>query len=130
MRRMIWVVATALVLVGAGIAVAHDGDSNSVKQVSATFTATTASGVDTNTCTASDGSYATTHGTWTGTATSTEPSLNGPATVDAKSVVNTRTGYGVVSGRLRVDGGDSSHTEAQFDAVYSNGHVAGLAEGH
>jgi hypothetical protein len=129
MRRLMFTAASALALVGAGIAVAHDGQSKSVRQVSATFTATTAGNVRTETCTGSDGSYATTHGEWTGTSTSSEPTLNGNATIDADTVVNTTTGYGTVSGRIRIDTSDGHHTSASFDAVDANGHIAGLADG-
>ena len=130
MRRLIWIVATVVVLVGAGIAVAHDNNGKSIKQVSATFTATTAGNVRTDTCTATDGTYASTHASYTGTATSTEPTLNGTASVTADSVINTTTGYGTVDGKIRIDTSDGHHTDAQFDAVYTNGHIAGLAEGH
>ncbi len=125
MRRLIWFAATVLVLVGAGIAVAHDNNGKSIKQVSAAFTAATASNVRTDTCTASDGTYTTTHGRWTGTATG---DLSGTATIDAEIDVNP-AGDGTVSGRLRIDGTD--HTVAQFDAVIgAGGNLAGLAEGH
>ena len=127
MKTLIAGIVAALLC--AGIAVAHEGDSKSVKQVSATFAAATGSDVHTSTCTASDGTYATTRGRWTGMATSTDPTLNGTATVDADALVNTSSGYGTVSGRLRIDTADGKHTVAQFDAVYSNGHVAGLAQG-
>ena len=129
MRPLTWTTAAVIALVGAAIAVAHENEGRSIKQVSATFAATTASNVRTDTCTASDGTYATTRARYSGTATSTDPTLNGPATVDADSVVNTTTGYGTVSGKLRIDTADGKHTVAGFDAVYSNGHVAGLAEG-
>jgi hypothetical protein len=125
MRRLIWFAATVLVLVGAGIAVAHDNNGKSIKQVSAAFTAGTASNVRTDTCTASDGTYTTTHGRWTGAATG---DLSGTATIDAEIVTNP-AGDGTVSGRLRIDGTD--HTVAQFDAVIgAGGNLAGLAEGH
>ena len=129
MRRLIWIAATVLVLVGAGIAVAHDNNGKSIKQVSATFTATAASNVRTDTCTATDGTYVSSRGDYTGTATSTEPTLNGNASVSAESVINTTTGYGTVDGRIRIDTADGKHTQAAFDAVYTKGHIAGLAEG-
>lgn len=130
MRRLIFAAASVLALIGAGIAVAHEGQSKSVKQVSAQFTATTAGNVRTETCTGSDGSYATTHGEWTGTSTSSdEPTLNGKATIDADAIVNTTSGVGTISGRLRIDTSDGHHTSATFDAVDTNGTIAGLAEG-
>jgi hypothetical protein len=129
MRRIIWITTTLLALAAASIAVAHEKDGKSVKQVSATFAATTASDVRTATCTASDGTYASSRGRYSGTATSTDPSLNGTATVDAESIVNTTTGFGTVSGKLRIETADGKHTVASFDAVSSSGHIAGLAEG-
>jgi hypothetical protein len=127
MRRLIWIAATVLVLVGAGIAVAHDNNGKSIKLVSAGFTATTASNVRTDTCTATDGTYTTTHGRWTGTATG---DLSGNATIDAEILV-TPTLDGTVSGKLRIDGTDHTTTVAQFDAVIdAKGNLAGLAEGH
>jgi hypothetical protein len=118
----------AVALLGAGIAVAHEGGSKAVKQVSATFTATTASDVRTSTCTGSDNvTYTTTRGRWTGAAAG-DPTLTGNATVDAELLVNS-AGDGVVSGKLRIDG--ANHTSASFDGVISGGtHIAGLAEGH
>jgi len=132
MRRLILITAAGLALLGAGIAVAHEGGSKSVKQVAATFTATTGSNVQTSTCTGSDNlTYTTTRGRWTGTAATTAPagdtSLSGNATVDAEVIVNS-SGDGFVSGRLRIDG--ANHTSASFEGVVSGGaHIAGLADG-
>jgi hypothetical protein len=132
MRRLILITAAGLGLLGAGIAVAHDGASKSVKQVAATFTATSGSNVQTSSCTGSDNvAYTTTRGRWTGTAATTAPagdaSLSGNATVDAEFVVNS-SGDGFVTGRLRIDG--ANHTSASFEGVVSGGsHIAGLADG-
>src|SRR4249920_358371 len=109
MRRLIWIAATSLALIGAGIAVAHEGQGKSVKQVAATFTATTAGDVRTSTCTdSSNVIYTTTRGRWTGT-TAGDPTLTGNATLDAEFLVNS-SGDGIVSGRLRIDG--ANHTSA------------------
>jgi hypothetical protein len=128
MRRLMWIAAAAVGLIGAGIAVAHEGGSRAVKQVAGTFTATTASNVRTSTCTGSDNvTYTTTRGRWTGTAGG-DPTLTGNATVDAELLVNS-AGDGVVSGKLRIDG--ANHTSASFAGVISGGtHIAGLATGH
>ncbi|HEY3921015.1 MAG TPA: hypothetical protein VGL76_02775 [Gaiellaceae bacterium] len=132
--RLILIVAALGLLTGVGVAVAHDGHGGkTVAAASATFTATTAGNARTETCTGSDGNaYATTRGTWTGTSTgdSNSPSLTGNATIDATAVVNTTTGYGTVSGRIRIDGTSGGHVSANFDAVDTNGVIAGLAEGH
>jgi hypothetical protein len=132
MRRLILIPAAGLALLGAGIAVAHEGGSKSVKQVAATFTATSGSNVQTSTCTGSDNvTYTTTRGRWAGNAATTAPagdtSLTGPATVDAEVIVNS-AGDGFVSGKVRIDG--ANHTSAWFEGVISGGsHIAGLAEG-
>lgn len=127
MRRLIGIAAAGLALLGAGIAVAHEGQGESVKQVSAAFTATTASDVRTSTCTdSSNVTYTTTRGRWTGSATG-DPTLTGNATLDVEILVNS-SGDGTASGRLRIDG--ANHTSANFDGVVSGGsHIAGLAEG-
>jgi hypothetical protein len=103
-----------------------------VTKVSATLAAGTGSDVRTSTCTGSDGTYVTTRGRWTGSATSTagDAALSGTLTIDAAALVNTTTGVGIINGRLRIDTSDGKHTSAAFDAVYSGGHIAGLAEGH
>jgi hypothetical protein len=128
MRRLTWIAVAALALVGAGIAVAHEGHSNSIATVSATFTATTASNVHTDTCTGTGGTYTTTRGRWTGTVSGdTTNNLNGNATIDAQ-IVSGPNG-GTLEGRLRIDG--TNHTVAGFDAVMdTSGNFAGLAEGH
>lgn len=130
MRRLIWIAAAAFGLLGAGIAVAHEGEGKSITKVGATtFTAATGSDVSTATCTDGTNTYARTRGRWTGTVVG-DAALAGNLTIDASSLVNTTTGVGTVSGRLRIDTPAGKHTNAEFDAVYSAGHIAGLAEGH
>ena len=128
MRKLVWITAAIAALAGAGMAVAHQIDSKSIKSVSATFTAATASVVKTSTCTGTDGTYATTRATYTGTATSSEPTLNGPVSIDTESLVNTTTNVGVVSGKISFGSGDNGNN-TRFAAVYSNGNIAGLATG-
>ncbi|HZO96687.1 MAG TPA: hypothetical protein VFB42_04880 [Gaiellaceae bacterium] len=130
MRRLTWISATLLALVGAGIAVAHGGGSKAVAATSATFSATTPGTVRTSTCTAADGKvYATTHGRYTGAAASSDGALNGPATLDVVSLINQTDNVGTVEGLLRIDG-SGGRTVAHVEAVYSGGHLAGVAEGH
>jgi len=132
MRRLIWIAAAGLALLGAGIAVAHEGHANSIAPVSATFTATTASNVHTDTCTGTDGTYTTTRGRWSGAVSGdTTNNLNGNATIDAQIV--TGPNGGTLEGRLRIDAtSGGSHTVAGFDAVIDpkSGNFAGLAGGH
>lgn len=130
MRNLILVTASALALSTAGIAVAHGFGGRTIASASATFTATTANNLETVSCTGSDGdAYAATRASYSGTAVdSSDPSLNGPLTFDATSLINTTTNYGTVSGRIQVGSGDSE-TDAQFTGVYANGTVVGLAQG-
>ncbi len=130
MRRISLLMAAGLLLVGAGVAVAHGFDSNALKQVGATsFTATTASDLRSSTCTGATGSYTKSRGTYTGSVTSTEAALNGPAKIDASSLVNTTTGVGIVSGEVRIDTANGGRTSAHFEGVLTHGSVVGLAEG-
>jgi hypothetical protein len=129
MKRLIWIAAGAFALAGAGLAVAHEGGSKSVAKTSATFTATTASNLRTSTCTDSGGKvYATSRGRYSGNAVSTDGALNGAATFDVESLINQTDAIGTVVGTLRIDG-NGGHTVAHVEAVYSGGHVAGLADG-
>jgi hypothetical protein len=130
MRKLVWITTAVVALAGAGMAVAHGFDSKSVKSVSATFTATTANVVKTSTCTGSDGTYASTKATYSGTAVSTsgDPNLSGPITLDTESLVNTTTGVGTISARLKI-GTDPNRTDAEFEGVVANGNAVGLAAG-
>jgi len=70
-----------------------------------------------------------TNGLYTGTATG-DADLTGNATVRASSLINTTDNIGVVSGTLKIDVASGRNTQAQFNAVYSGGAIAGLATGH
>ncbi len=121
-----------LALVGAGVAVGKslDGNNKSAKSVAGTFTATTASKVETRTCTTTDGkTLVSSTGTYTGTATG-DPDLTGPATLSAHALINSTDNLGSVSGTLKVAVSSSADTTARYNAVYSGGSLAGLATGH
>lgn len=132
MRTFVLISTCVVALAAAGIAVGRsfDGNSKSAKSVSGTFTATTASKVETRTCTTTDGkTLVSSTGTYTGTATG-DPDLTGPATLSAHALINTTDNVGTVSGTLKIDVSSSSQTEARYNAVYSSGSIAGLATGH
>jgi hypothetical protein len=129
MRRIILASVAGLVLVVAGVAVAHGFDSKAVKQAAATFSATSASNLRTSQCTGADGTYPKSVATYSGTASSSEPSLNGAARIDAASFVNTTTGVGTVWGNARIDTA-SGRTSFSFQGVLTHGSVVGLASGH
>jgi hypothetical protein len=132
MRRLVAIVFAGVLLTGAASAYAWEGGGfgfQSVKSVSATFTATTANGVQTSTCTGTDGgTYVASRGEYTGTATSTEPTLSGPATIDAQSLINTTTGVGFVTGSLSI-AATGGTTTTGFSAVYSKGTIVGFTIG-
>src|SRR5262249_58650672 len=97
--------------------------------VAGTFQATTAANVDTKTCTTADGkTIAESRGTYTGMS-SGSADLIGPITLAVHSTINMTDGYGVVSGKLKIDVAAGPDTVAAFDTVYDHGNVAGLAAG-
>ena len=130
MKRIVLLTAGVAALVFSGLAVAHASLSHSIKGVSATFTATTVSNLRTSTCVGAEGNpFTYTRATYSGTATSTDPTLNGPVTLDLSSYINTTTGYGTVAGKLRITTANNGHTDAHIDAVASHNAFAGLAAG-
>jgi hypothetical protein len=131
MRKFLIVAVGVLALTTTGLAVAKGlKGTKSMKAVAGTFTATTASHVDTKTCTTSDGkTIVASHGRYTGTSAG-DPDLTGPVTLDVHSVVNTTDDVGVVEGKLKVDVASGKDTNAHFQAVYDHGTLAGLARGH
>jgi hypothetical protein len=130
-RTLALTAAAAAALTAAGLAVARNLDTNTnVRAIAGAFTATTASRVDTKTCTTTDGkTLVTTTGTYTGAATG-DPDLTGNATLRARSTINSTDNVGLVSGSLRIDVASGRDTQADFTAVYSGGSLSGLAVGH
>lgn len=128
MRRLTFITAGLVALVGASVAVAHGIDgAKAARRVSATFSAN-AGTVTSRTCTTSDNkTIVVTNGTYTGAATG-DADLTGNVTLRARSVVNTTDGVGVVDGALRVKT-NGKDTTAAFSAVYDGGKFAGLAVG-
>jgi hypothetical protein len=127
MKRLTIVAIAIAALGSAGVAVAHDieGGAQTAIPVNASFTATSVTGSNTRTCTTGAGkTVVSTKARYTGTATGS-PDLTGPATIEARSVLDTTAGVGVVSGTLRI-----GKTQSHFSAVYDGGSIAGLASGH
>ena len=103
MKRIVLLTAGVAALVFSGLAVAHATLSHSIKGVSATFTAATVSNLRTSSCIGAEGNpFTYTRATYSGMATSTDATLNGPVTLDLSSYINTTTGYGTVAGKLRI----------------------------
>jgi hypothetical protein len=131
MRKVLIVAVGVLALTTTGLAVAKGlKGAKSMKVVAGTFTATTASHVETKTCTTSDGkTIVASHGKYTGTSAG-DPDFTGPATLDVHSVLNTTDDVGVVEGKLKIDVASGKDTALHYDAVYDHGSLAGLARGH
>jgi hypothetical protein len=132
MRTFVLASACVLALAAAGIAVgkSFDGGTKSTKAVAGTFSATTASKVETRTCTTTDNkTLVSTSGTYTGTATG-DPDLTGNISLQTRSLINSTDNVGSVSGKLKIDVASGADTVAQLSGVYSGGQVAGLATGH
>jgi hypothetical protein len=129
MQRLLVVIAAGTALAAAGVAVAKGLEIQAVKQVGATFTATTVANSSTRTCTNADGTFVVTRAEYIGTASSSEPTLSGPLRLNVESLINTTKNLGLVSGRLRIDTSSSRDTSASLQAVYANGQIHGLVSG-
>jgi len=129
MRRLLVIIAAGSALAAAGVAVAKGLEVQAVQQVGATFTATTVAKSSTKTCTSSDGTFVVTRAEYAGTATSTDPALNGPVRLSVESTINTSKNLGVVSGRLRIDTASRRDTSVSLQAVYASGQLHGLVAG-
>lgn len=132
MRRFISLAVPSVVvaLAAAAVAIAEGGGATSTQAVTATFSAAPSSDVKTVSCTASDGTYALTHGMYTGTASGSTADLSGPVTIRAQAVINTSKDLGWVRGELRIGPTNGQGSFAHFDAVYASGKLAGVLSGH
>jgi hypothetical protein len=122
--RMVLLVGGLAGLALAGIAIA-DGAPTSSKAVGATFAATTVSDLRTSTCVGTDGTYQLTKATYSGTASSSEPRLNGSLVVHLRAWVNATTHVGAVRGSWSVAGG----ARGLLAAADSNGALSGWLSG-
>jgi hypothetical protein len=124
-RKAVVAAAVAVMLVTAGTALAFHGFS-SAGTVAATFVANTAANSQSQTCTAANNdSIQITEATFTGTATSTDTHLNGPITIDARSVYDATTNVGSVSADVSTTGG----FEGRLIAVNAKGQLQGFLVG-
>jgi hypothetical protein len=128
-RARVTVVAAfgAAALTAAGVAVAGHR-TQTTQQAAATFGAGTVTRDRTTTCVAGDGTYEDATATYTGTATSADPRLNGPLEIHAHSVVNTSTGLGWVDGSFRVRGTNAG-AHGTIHAAVSGGNAVGAVTG-
>jgi hypothetical protein len=121
-------VVAALVTAG-GVAAASAMRHPSVQSASATFDAATVSQKYQVTCSVNGGdTFEATRAVYTGTATSSDPRLDGAITIRAWSLVDTTNGVGHVFGRFRISGA-GAHTHGTINAAVSGGKASGLARG-
>lgn len=131
-KKRLWIVAVAAsaALVVAGVAIASK-KAGAVQSTGATFDATTVTSSTQKTCTVNGGdTYTYTRATYTGTATSADPRLNGPLTVRAASLVDSTTGVGALVGKFQITGstaGTGAH--GALEAAVNNAQASGLARG-
>ena len=130
-RTLVGAAAAVAVLVTAAIAVADGFEGGkAVTAVSGSVNATTASRITQRSCTTSTGkTIVVTDGVYSGTGTG-DADFTGPATLHARSTINTTDGVGVVSGTLKIDVASGRDTVAQLTGVVSGASFAGLAVGH
>lgn len=133
-RRLLLGVATVTALACAGIAIAGQGPSGSTSLVAASFYANTLVRSHTQTCTATNNDAVTiTDATFTGTATSTDTRLAGPVSISVRSVYDSTTNAGSLTGDLQIAGSATpptpGHFQATLGAVDVNGNVQGFLVG-
>ena len=126
-RKKAWVAGCAVVALSvAGAAIASSVPA-STTAVSGTFTATTVTNRTVSTCTGADGTYEYSRATYGGTATSTDPHLSGPITLDVSSVYNTTKSLGWLSARVQIASSTpGDNTDARLSGVNANGTVQGF----
>ena len=116
---------TAIAATSVAAAVRH---TQSTQAAAADFTAGSVSRSHTATCVASDGTYQVTTALYQGTATSSDPRLNGNLDIRADSVVNTTTKLGWLNATLRVHGA-SAGAWGTVHAAIANGLAVGSVVG-
>jgi hypothetical protein len=117
--------AAALAATGVAAATKH---AQSTQPAAADLTASSVSRSHTDTCTAVDGTYQQTTATYTGTAVSSDPRLNGTLEIRATSTVNTTTKLGWLDGTLRIRGTNAGAT-GTIRAAIANGAAVGSVVG-
>ena len=129
MKRLFLLTAALTTLVATGAAVAHFKSAD-VSAASATFTATTASHLQTRTVTCAGQTIEISTGRYNGTATSTTtPDLAGAAELKVHSVYNATKNLGWVEGQLKIAAADG-RTVARFVGVNTNGKLDGWLTGN
>ena len=129
MKRFFLLTAALTALVATGAAVAHFKSAD-VSAASATFTATTASHLQTRTVTCAGQTLEISTGRYTGLAASTvTPDLAGAAELKVHSVYNVTKNLGWLEGQLKIAAADG-RSVARFVGVNTNGKIDAWVNGH
>jgi hypothetical protein len=129
MKRIFLLTAALTALVATGAAVANFKSAD-VSAASATFTATTASHLQTRTVTCAGQTIEISTGRYAGLAASAAtPDLAGAAELKVHSVYNATKNLGWVEGQLRIAAADG-RTVARFVGVNTNGKIDAWLTGH
>ena len=132
MRRTLIIALGALVaLVTAAVAVAAVSTAAGVSATTATFSTDKATDVRTRTCTGADGKeFTITNGRYTGQADFANPAadLDGPLTINARTVVSTTDDLGYVTGSFRVKDDDTRFAGA-FSGTLKGDKLVGFLTG-
>lgn len=126
-RIAVPVVLVVAAVAAAGVAAATR-HTQSTQAAAADFAASTVSRSHMTTCAASDGAYQFTTATYAGTATSSDPRLNGAVEIRSSSVVNTTTKLGWLDGTLRIRGTNAG-ANGRIHAAIANGAAVGSLVG-
>jgi hypothetical protein len=128
-RLLLFAPLAVAALTATGLAVAGPGGP-SARSASATFSATTVTRSKLTTCTINGSdTFASTLATYTGTATSSDPRLNGTLRIRAASLVDTSNGIGRVVGVFRIRNSNGVGAHGSINAVVGNGDAVGAAIG-
>jgi hypothetical protein len=128
-RLLLFALPLVAALAAAGVATASALRHPSVQAASATFDATTVSHKYQVTCSVNGGdTFEATRAMYTGTATSSDPRLNGALTIRAWSLVDTTNGVGHVFGRFHIVGA-GARAHGTMNAALASGKASGLARG-
>jgi len=116
---------TIAALAVVGVALAGAGGPGE-QAASATFTATTVSNAHLTTCSVNGGdTFASTLATYSGTASGSDPRLDGALTIHAVSFIDTNTGLGRVVGTFRIKPDSGQGSVGTINAAVTNGNANG-----
>ena len=128
-RGMFALIAASAALAAAGAAYAFHGPF-SANLVSATFYANTVANSQSQTCTATNNdSIQVTNATYSGTASSSDANLNGPITIDVRSIYDATTNAGSLSGDVVITNtAPNTGFEGRFDRGEREGRCSGAPD--